>query len=102
MKDTCCGVFLSGKNIFCTLRVKILLTLCHTKSKIKVWHKKRGEEMSPHIGRPKAENPKNIRYSIRLDEETENKLSEYCKKNNISKGEAIRRGIHLLLKTKKE
>lgn len=55
--------------------------------------------MSP-LGRPKAENPKSNRFSIRLDDETERKLEVYCKENNITKGEAIRRGIHLLLQKK--
>lgn len=55
--------------------------------------------MSP-AGRPKAENPKQARFSIRLDAETEKKLQEYCEKHNISKGEAIRQGIHLLLSQK--
>lgn len=55
--------------------------------------------MSP-IGRPKAENPKAIRYSVRLDAETEKKLQAYCTQNNITKGEAIRQGIHLLLDKK--
>lgn len=49
------------------------------------------------IGRPKSENPKKARFSIRLDTVTEEKLKEYCERNNITKGEAIRRGIHLLL-----
>lgn len=53
--------------------------------------------MSPRTGRPKSEKPKDIRYSIRLDTETEEMLKEYCKKHNITKGEAIRQGIHLLL-----
>lgn len=53
--------------------------------------------MSP-AGRPKADKPKDIKYSIRLDAETEKKLQDYCKRNGITKGEAIRRGIHLLLK----
>lgn len=57
--------------------------------------------MSPRTGRPKAEKPKDIRYSIRLDADTEHRLVEYCEKNNITKGEAIRQGIHLLLATKK-
>lgn len=57
--------------------------------------------MSP-VGRPKSENPKSSRFSIRLDEETENKLKIYCDKYNITKGEAIRRGIHLLLNKEKE
>lgn len=53
--------------------------------------------MSPRTGRPKSENPKDIRYSIRLDAETEERLAKYCEENNITKGEAIRNGIHLLL-----
>lgn len=56
--------------------------------------------MSP-AGRPKADNPKEARFSIRIDEETNRKLTEYCEKNNISKGEGIRKGIHLLLQQEK-
>ena len=56
--------------------------------------------MSPRTGRPKADNPKDIRYSIRLDVETETKLKAYCEKNNITRVEAIRKGIHLLLSEK--
>jgi predicted DNA-binding protein len=54
----------------------------------------------PKMGRPKADNPKTIKYSIRLDEETEEKLRQYCAKKNITRGEAIRQGIHLLLAKK--
>ncbi len=57
--------------------------------------------MRSRVGRPKVENPKSNRFSIRLDKETEEKLMVYCIKHNISKGEAIRRGIHLLLSQKK-
>lgn len=56
--------------------------------------------MSPRTGRPRAEKPKDIRYSVRLDEETERKLQAYCETHNITKGEAIRQGIHLLLEKK--
>lgn len=52
--------------------------------------------MSP-VGRPKSENPKQSRFSIRLDAETEKRLEIYCKQHQITKGEAIRQGIHLLL-----
>jgi len=65
-----------------------------------MWHEKRGDFMPPKMGRPKAENPKTVNYSIRLDVETEEKLKQYCMENNITKGEAIRRGIHLLLAKK--
>ena len=36
--------------------------------------------MNAKIGRPKSDNPKSIKYSIRLDMETEEKLKNYCKK----------------------
>lgn len=57
--------------------------------------------MSPRTGRPKADNPKGINLTIRLDSETERLLRQYCEENKITKGEAIRRGIHLLLAQKK-
>lgn len=59
------------------------------------------KNVSPRTGRPKADKPKDVRYSIRLDAETEKRLKEYCEGHNITKGEAIRRGIHLLLAEKK-
>lgn len=55
--------------------------------------------MSP-VGRPKADKPKEIRYSVRLDVETEEMLKKYCENHGITRGEAIRKGIHLLLKEK--
>lgn len=57
--------------------------------------------MSPRTGRPKADSPKSKQYSIRLDADTERRLLGYCNEHNISKGEAIRQGIHLLLQQKK-
>ena len=53
--------------------------------------------MSQKIGRPKTENPKEIRFSVRLDAETDCRLQEYCSKHNVTKGKAIREGIQLLL-----
>ena len=57
--------------------------------------------ISPRTGRPKAENPKTVKYSVRLDIETEEKLKDYCAKHEITRMEAIRRGIHLLLAEEK-
>jgi len=37
---------------------------------------------------------------VRLDVETKNNLAKYCKIHGITKGEAIRNGIHLLLAQK--
>lgn len=49
------------------------------------------------MGRPKSNNPKEIKYSIRTDEETEKRLERYCAEYNITKGEAYRKGLNLLL-----
>lgn len=53
--------------------------------------------MSPRTGRPKLDKPLNVDVKVRLDNATNEKLEEYCKTNSITKAEAIRRGIHLLL-----
>ena len=48
-------------------------------------------------GRPKAEKPLSVKYSIRLDEETEQRLETLCAKYDISKGKAIRAAIEMML-----
>jgi hypothetical protein len=59
--------------------------------------------MSPRTGRPKAERPKTIEVKARIDEETNKKLINYCKQNNTSRTEVVRKGINLVLEeTKKE
>ena len=57
--------------------------------------------MTP-AGRPFSENPKSIKYSIRMDAETEQKLQAYCERHNITKGEAIRRSLDLLFENEQE
>ena len=57
--------------------------------------------MSPRTGRPKAENPLNVDLKVRFDQETNRRLLVYCEKHNITRTEAIRRGIHLLLDSEK-
>lgn len=57
--------------------------------------------MAPRTGRPKAENPKDIDVKVRFDKELHEKLLQYCRDNNITRTEAIRRGVHLLLAQKK-
>lgn len=48
-------------------------------------------------GRP-TDNPKTVSFNIRLDSETAEILMEYVEKNDVSKAEAIRRGIKMLSK----
>ncbi|MDM8143172.1 hypothetical protein [Megamonas hypermegale] len=57
--------------------------------------------MSTKIGRPKAENPKSFDLKVRIDEDTNTKLTKYAEENNITKAEAVRRGIYILLEKNK-
>ena len=51
------------------------------------------------MGRPVGEGGrKGNDVKVRLDDETHKKLLDYCEKCKITKAEAIRQGIHLLLK----
>ena len=52
--------------------------------------------MSPRTGRPKIDNPKSERITVRLDKESVEILELYCKEKNVEKAEAVRRGISWL------
>lgn len=56
--------------------------------------------MSPRTGRPKAENPKGINLTVRLDAETAEALMDYCKKHGTKRADAVRCGIQMLLANK--
>ncbi|MCY3032581.1 MULTISPECIES: CopG family transcriptional regulator [Aerococcus] len=56
---------------------------------------------SSKMGRPKAKNPLNVDVKVRIDEATNEQLLAYCKKHNITRTEAIRKGIQLVLKSDK-
>ena len=58
-------------------------------------------KVSPRTGRPKVDDPKVNRTSVNLDKVTLERLEKYCSVHGITKGEAIRRGIHLLLENEK-
>jgi len=62
--------------------------------------KKGGERMSPKTGRPKSDNPKTNDIKVRIDDETHRKLLEHCKETGITKAEAVRQGIDLVLEKK--
>ena len=55
------------------------------------------ESVKKRAGRPRVLKPKSVKYSIRLDEDTEGRLVRYCKREGISRGEAVRRGVLLLI-----
>lgn len=58
-----------------------------------------GDKMSPRTGRP-TDCRKDHDIKVRIDDNTHQSLLKYCEKNNITKAEAIRRGIHLILEQK--
>ncbi|MCI8285443.1 MAG: CopG family transcriptional regulator [Firmicutes bacterium] len=56
--------------------------------------------MSP-MGRPKSNNPKSNDVKVRLDDNMHYALLKYCDEYKITKAEAIRQGICLLLENDK-
>lgn len=56
--------------------------------------------MSPRTGRPKSDNPKDIRFSIRLDAETFSRLQKRCEEESITVAQAVRRAIDQFLEQK--
>lgn len=53
--------------------------------------------MSPRTGRPKLENPKKRSLTLRLSEEEAREIQECAEKLNISRTEAILKGIRELM-----
>ena len=58
--------------------------------------------MSPRTGRPKAENPKNVHFNVRLSEREGKELEAYCERNKTTKAEVARKGIQMILDKEKE
>ena len=58
-------------------------------------------KLSPRTGRPKAENPKTVDLKVRLDEKTYEKLLLYCNNHNLTRAEALRKGLSELLSKEK-
>ena len=56
--------------------------------------------MSPRTGLPKLDNPKDIDVKVRFDKELHEQLMAYCKEHKITRTEAIRIGVKLLLEQK--
>lgn len=54
--------------------------------------------MSPRTGRPIIGGKKDIDVKVRFDKDTHEKLLSYCEKNGITRTEAIRQAVRLLVK----
>ena len=74
-----------------------------------LWHinyniivaQKVGEKMSPKIGRPQVEKPLTIEIKARIDKDTNDKLIKYCKDNNVTRTDVVRKGLQLVLRENK-
>lgn len=74
-----------------------------------LWHinyniivaQKVGEKMSPKTGRPQVEKPLIIEIKARIDKDTNDKLIRYCKDNNVTRTDVVRKGIQLVLQENK-
>lgn len=58
-------------------------------------HEREVSKMSPRTGRP-TDNPKGQSIHIRLDSKSERILEEYTSQEQVSRAEAVRRGIEKL------
>lgn len=58
--------------------------------------------LSPRTGRPIVGGKKDIEVKVRFDKETHDKLLEYCNKNGVTRTEAIRSGVRLLVYSKQK
>lgn len=56
--------------------------------------------MSPRTGRPKIEDPKCNDVKVRLTQDMTQRLDSYCAEHGLTRAEAIRQGISLLLESK--
>lgn len=53
--------------------------------------------MSPRTGRPKSENPLTVEVKARIDIQTNERLNEYCERNNTTRTEVVRKGIEQVI-----
>lgn len=58
--------------------------------------------MNPRTGRPKSDNPQNIRFEVRISQQTNDDLQECAEKLNVSRAEVIKRGIALVKESLKK
>ena len=59
-----------------------------------------GVNLSPRTGRPRTENPKEQRFTIRLDNVMGSRLDNYCHSVGKNRAEVIREAIEYFLSKK--
>lgn len=76
-----------------------VLTFCRHKYILFVATKNEVMNMSPTLGRPKSESPKDTMLRVRLDDAYCQKLEQCAAKLNVSKSDVVRKGIDLVEKS---
>lgn len=52
--------------------------------------------MSPSLGRPKSDNPRDMQYRLRLTSEEVERLEYCCKVLGLTKAEVLRQGLEVM------
>lgn len=78
--------------------MEIVLTFC-TSNNIIIAGAKRGDNVTPKIGRPHKEITKSVNLGIRITEETARRLKECSVALQMSRTEIIEKGIDLVYKS---
>ena len=55
--------------------------------------------MSPRIGRPKTQNPRNVNLNIRITKKEAEEIQECAERLGITRTDAIMNGIHMVKET---
>lgn len=58
------------------------------------------KKMSPKTGSPKLAKPLDIEVKARIDQETNEKLEQYCKEHGVTRTDAVREGIKRVIEKK--
>lgn len=61
-----------------------------------------GEAIMPRTGRPKLEDPRTFRVSLRFSKEQRAVLEAYCEKHHLNKAQAMMKGFEELLRQDEE
>lgn len=56
--------------------------------------------MNAKLGRPKSKNPKHIEIRSRVDKITYQYIENYCKRNNLTRSDFLRKAIDFYLNKK--
>ena len=78
------------------------MTFCTRYNIINARAKKRGDELSPRIGRPPKDNPRNINLNIRISKDEANLIQKCADELEMTRTDVIIKGVNLVEKELKK